>query len=148
MESTFRQFTTTDYREITGLIQALYAEDPDGEPISVEKIKSTFKRFLSYPESGTILVFQLGEKIIGYALIVQYWSNEYGGNILVLDELYIKTEFRSLGIGTKFIGYLKENKPFNMVAMELEVAPYNIRANKLYTELGFELNANQKLIFK
>ncbi len=119
-------------------MKALYREDPAGKPMTDEKIALTFTRLTKHPETGTILVFERQNQVIGYALLINFWSNEYGGNILIIDELYIVPAFRSRGIGTHFLHYLIESRFNNCIGLELEVLPYNQRALGLYEKIGFK----------
>ena len=119
------------------MILMLYQDDPDGQYMTRNKINRTFQTLASHPDYGTILVFAQGAKIIGYAILINFWSNEYGGIVLTIDELLVLPSFRGKGVGTAFIRYLIEVRYANFVALNLEVLPYNTRALKLYESLGF-----------
>ena len=142
MDIKYRKFKTSDRKIVAELIQNLYREDPDGKPMSPQKIQNTFDSLKDDSDRGTIIVFEHESAIIGYAILINFWSNEFGGNILNIDELYIKKKFRSQGIGTKFIKYLAENKFGDSVALQLEVTSGNAKARKLYESLGFKLHEN------
>ena len=148
MKIKYRKFKKTDDKVVAKLIQNLYQEDPDGKAISPAKIKNTFGSLTKHPDRGTVLVFEHKKEIIGYAILINFWSNEFGGNIVDIDELYIKKEFRSQGIGTNFVRYLVKGKVGRPVALRLEVTPSNTRARKLYKSLGFELHKNNTLILE
>ena len=140
-----RKFKTADSKIVAELIKNLYLEDPGGKPMSLQKIQNTFDALLQHPDRGTIMILEYEGKIIGYAILINFWSNEFGGNILNIDELYIKQGFRSRGIGTNFIKYLVDNKFGNSVAMQLEVTPENNPARKLYERLGFNIHKNDTM---
>ena len=116
--------------------------------MSVQKIQSTFDSLTKYPDRGSIVVFEYEKEVVGYALLINFWSNEFGGNILNIDELYIKKEWRSQGVGTGFIKYLMSSKPAGAIALQLEVTPGNHKARKLYTKLGFKPRKNDTLTFE
>ena len=142
------EFTLTDIRYRTPekeehilvyeMIKALYQDDPEGKPMTDEKISRTLRQLHHHPDYGSVQVFEWEGQLVGYALLINFWSNEYGGNVLSIDELYIRPDFRGVGIGTHFIQYLKNNRFNNCVALELEVLPYNTKALKLYQKLGFQ----------
>lgn len=142
MEIKYRRFKASDSKVVAGLIQNLYREDSDGKPTSPQKIQNTFDSLIKHPDRGAIMVLEHQKGIIGYAILINFWSNEFGGNIIDIDELYIKEGFRSQGIGTNFIKHLAENKFGNSVALRLEVTPGNKKARKLYESLGFKLHKN------
>lgn len=142
MEVQYRKFQTSDSSLVTGLIQSLYLEDPSDKPMFPKKIQDTFEALTKQPDRGTIIIFDLNREVIGYSILINFWSNEFGGNILTIDELYIKKTFRSQGIGTRFIQHLAETRFGNSVAIQLEVTPDNAKARKLYESLGFKLHKN------
>jgi ribosomal protein S18 acetylase RimI-like enzyme len=142
MEVKFRKFVSSDTKIIADMIRDLYREDPGTKLMSNQKIKRTFESLTKHPEKGRIIVFEYKDKIIGYSILINFWSNEFGGNIIVLDEIYIKKIFRARGIDTNFIKYLSKNKSGNSVAIQLEVTPGNKRGRKLYESLGFKLYKN------
>jgi hypothetical protein len=44
--------------------------------------------------------------LLGYALLIPYWSNEFGGVLLFVDELFVLREVRNRGIGHSFFRFL------------------------------------------
>ena len=86
--------------------------------------------------------------LAGYSIIFRYWSNEYSGLLVGIDELFIKKEFRNHGIATTFTNALidDEKKTPGFVGIELESHPDNEAANKLFVSLGFPENVNTSYI--
>lgn len=134
------------YDILKEMIIALYKEDPEGEEINEVKITRTINEYKNNPSKLRILLIECDGKIVGYAIIVFYWSNEYGGDILNIDELFINEAYRGQGIATEFIGELK--KIFDdIVALQLEVTPSNNRVMKYYNRLGFNKTSNTHMIY-
>lgn len=148
MDIKYRPFKTSDSKVVAKLIHALYQEVPGGKQMTPQKIQNSFDSLTKHPDRGTIMVVEHEREIIGYAILINFWSNEFGGNITAIDELYLKKEFRSQGIGTNFIKYLAEKKFGNSVALELEVIPANKKARELYERLGFKLDKNDTFILE
>ena len=144
-ETIFRNFNESDRRELEKMILALYSEDDYGEPMSVEKIDKTIAEMKHSHEKGNITIFENEHGVVGYAIIVFFWSNELGGNVAEIDELYVKSEWRNKGIGTKFLDYLGNRKMFKMVGLQLEVTPTNERALDYYNRYGFKESKNKQL---
>ena len=74
-------------------------------------------------------------------LLVSYWSNELGGEVCAIDELYVAPSARSRGWGSHLIEALAAGSGLGFagtVALALGVAPGNARARALYERLGFE----------
>lgn len=148
MDIKYRYFKTSDSKVVAELIHNLYREYPGDKSMLPQKIQNTFDSLSQHPDYGKIMILEHEKEVIGYAMLINFWSNEFGGNIINIDELYIRKEFRSQGIGTNFIKHLVKNKFGNSVALELEVTPSNKRARKLYESLGFKLYKNNTLILE
>ena len=144
MKTEFLLYREKHFSDLREMIVSLYQEDPEGESINEEKIKRTIAESSKNPDKVSIYMFQRNEKNIGYAILVFFWSNEYGGNIVTIDELYVKEEYRSQGIGTEFFSFLERME--NKVALQLETTPSNQRAFNYYKRLGFIPSANTHLI--
>ena len=144
-ETIFRKFDESDYRELEKMIRALYTEDDYGQPMSSDKIARTVAELQKHPEKGTIFIFENKHGIVGYAITVFFWSNEFGGNIAEIDELYVKPELRNKGIGTRFLDYSAHSHAENVVGLQLEVTPSNERALGYYTRYGFKESKNKQL---
>ncbi len=147
MNITYRQFKASDKKAVVELIKSLYREDPEGNPVFDEKINRTFTELTKHPDKGTIMIIEADSKIIGYSILINFWSNEYSGNILDIDELYIKSNYRGKGIGLKYIQYLIDNKFNNSVAVQLETMPSNNKARQLYERIGFKLSQSNHFIY-
>ena len=141
----FRQVKRADYSELRGMIHELYREDPSTKQISDKKISKTFRKLRDKPDKGKIVIFEDEKELVGYAILIPYWSNEYGGNILHIDELYVKADYRDRGVATSFLKQLVRRN-HDAVALQLEVTPSNTRALNYYQKLGFRKTKNSHLI--
>lgn len=143
MDTIFRPYQTTEVASVTQLMLNLSAEDFSGWMATEESILLTLDHFMNHPEKGSILVFENKKSLIGYSIIINYWSNEFKGNVLLIDELYILPAYRSKGIATAFFHYLSETRFNDSVMLQLEVSVENSKAIKLYERIGFKLNSYQ-----
>ena len=123
--------------DVLRMMQGLYAEDAALSPVDVARFPLTLVRLLTEPATGRIVLFMSGDTVCGYALLIPYWSNEFGGTLLFVDELFVDEAFRGQGIARSFLTFLAENRPFDAVALALEVSPRNMRARSLYEGVGF-----------
>ena len=73
----------------------------------------------------------------GYALIVKGFSQESGGLVVWIDELFILPEYRSFGLGTELFKYVEANIPASRYRLEVEEE--NERAQSLYSRLGYKV---------
>ncbi len=75
-------------------------------------------------------------EVAGYAICALSASQEACGRILWLDELFIKPQYRGLGIGTEFFRFLEDSDEYSFIRLEVEKD--NCRAQKLYKSLGYK----------
>ena len=81
-------------------------------------------------------IFECDEKIAGYGLIAKTFSQEAGGLVVWIEEIYVKEEFRNKGLGSEFIAYVKKSIPAKRYRLETE--PENFKAQALYKRHGFK----------
>ena len=80
-------------------------------------------------------VFDDDGKIIGYGITAKSYSTEFGGECVWLEDIFIETEYRGRGVGSKFIRYVKELYPDKILRLEAEE---DNAAVKLYERHGFK----------
>jgi len=129
------------------MIFELYDEDPTGLPITETNIIKTVNESMCHPEKIQIIMMRNGEENIGYGMLNFSWSNENGGDVVNIDELYVKKGYRNNQVGSNFIKRIMETYT-NAVLFEIETTPSNKGALKLYMNNGFEISANTHLIYK
>ncbi len=131
---------SSDDEAITAMFLALNQEDPGPEPVAAEQVRRTLHVLRDQPQRGRALVLELEGDVRGYALVMSFWSNELGGEILAIDELYVTPEYRGRGHGTDLMEQLAAGTfrwASDAVALTLEVSPTNAGARRLYERLGF-----------
>jgi ribosomal protein S18 acetylase RimI-like enzyme len=96
-------------------------------------------------------VLELDGCVDGYALLVAYWSNELGGEICNIDEIYVRPDRRGRGYGRALVEALVAGNsiwPGHPAAIALEVSPTNRRALALYAKLGFVSSPNLQMLLR
>jgi len=147
--ATYRMPTPRDTPRLVQLAQALHREDPGPErsEMTADKVLATVSELGRSKDRGSVFVFEREGTVVGYAIIILYWSNEMGGIVLVIDELYVDPAQRGNGIATDFVTLLGKVAPQGVVAMQLEVTRTNRRVLELYRKLGFRDTGRQLLTF-
>ncbi len=120
------------------MMRELYATDAPDLHVDPAKFPATIDHLLAEPSSGRILLFMRDGAVAGYSLLIPYWSNEFGGVVLLIDELLVEAAFRGQGIARAFFAFVDAERPFGAVALALEVSPKNNAARALYESMGFE----------
>lgn len=139
----FRPAQPKDHLDLISMVLALYEEDQYDAPMTQEKVVSTLQELSAHPDKGSIFVFDENGIAAGYAIVIHYWSNEYGGNIAVIDEVYVRPACRSRGIASAFMAFIANDAALNPVGLMLEVVPTNLKAMDFYRRRGFEPDTNR-----
>lgn len=135
-----------DFKDIIPMSKALYHEMGSSLVMTDEQVMRTLDELEKNPIHGKAVILEVNGKIEGFAFLVVFWSNEYDGQICIIDELYVNPQHRNQGHGKDLIEMLKQrsvNWLGNIKALQLEVSHTNPRAEKLYIELGFKLAHNK-----
>ena len=61
-----------------------------------------------------------------------------------VEEIYVRPEFRGMGLGRALLRALPELAP--AARYRLEIEPDNARAEKLYREMGFEILPYRQMV--
>ena len=132
-------FQKDDKEIFLRLCEEFYSSHATIRPFNGAVAEKTFKRVIAKHENlwGYLMFDKNTDEPVGYSLITSYWCNEEGGNILVLDELYIRPTERHKGYATTFMEWLDENFKDRAVSITLEVLTTNIDAIKVYKKEGF-----------
>ena len=140
LDGMWRSAVPADDEAIVGMCIALNAEDPGPHPVPPENMRRTLREFRQTPVRGRAVALELDNRVCGYALLVSFWSNELGGELCAIDELYVEPEHRGSGHATRlFQGLSARSEPWleGVVALALEVTPGNARVRRFYERLGF-----------
>jgi GNAT superfamily N-acetyltransferase len=129
-----------DDTAIVRMCLSLNEEDPGPEPVPPENMRRTLLTLRELPLRGHPLVLDVHGRPSGYALLIPFWSNELGGEVCMIDELYVQPEHRGQGHATRLIEDLAAGTlsfASKATALALEITPDNVRARRLYERLGF-----------
>lgn len=133
-----RKIKLTDREIFIEMVADFYNTDSVLHKIPQEYIIETFKEVTTSSPYANAYIFENNQKIVGYGLISITYSNEVGGKVLWLEELYIKNKYRNKGIGSKFLEYLKVNYSDKIKRFRLELTPDNYVAKSLYIKKGYK----------
>ena len=132
---------------LAALVAALYAEDDHG-PVSMSpsRARAQVRAMLAVPGRVRPRLVRSGGEVVGYVILADFWSNEFGGPMVYVDEMYVVPTWRSRGIGSAILAcVLEEAEAGGACRVSLEVNEGNPRAEALYRRLGFTSEARRTL---
>jgi len=122
-----------------GCVTALYAEDPGPVPMTRDRARSQALRMLGADDQVWPFLIHWNSVATGHLILASFWSNEFGGPMLFVDELYVSPSVRGQGVGRQVLQWaVAWARSHGFVRVELEVNRENARAHALYTRCGFE----------
>ena len=133
---TIRKITKNDKPIYTEMARDFYSSPAVLENIPEENIISSFDLFLEGTPYGDAFIFESEGQTVGYGTLAYTHSQEAGGKVVWIEEIYIKKEHRGKGFGSEFLEFVKESIPAKRYRLETE--PENERAAALYRRHGFE----------
>jgi len=135
----FRPYRPEEESTVIALMRALDAEGAGIRPIREEMPARTFAYLRGSEDRGACVVaVDEAEQIVGYALLFPFWSAEYGGLLLLLDELYVAPARRSQGLGAAFLAWIEAYAAARgHVAISLVAMAHNERAIAFYDRAGY-----------
>jgi ribosomal protein S18 acetylase RimI-like enzyme len=124
-----------DIAELSQWAQLYYAED------HIDFNSARFSHALTaalQQQRGSAFWLRQAQDKVGYAIVLDGWSIEFGGLTVELDELFVVPEYRNQGFASQAIALLKTwCTERAVVFMGMETTPDNFAAQKLYQRLGF-----------
>ena len=134
-----RKLTAEDRKLYVEMAHEFYHSDAVLHPVPDAFFERTADEALQSGQYAEIFVFEYEDRPAGYGLIAKSYSQEAGGAVWWIEEVYIREEFRSKGLGREFFQYLEEYMPPEVRRLRLEVEEDNVRAASLYRRLGYEV---------
>lgn len=133
-----RKIQPKDREAFIALGRAFYHSEAVLSPIPEEHFARTFDEVLSGNPYADALMVEWEGQAVGYAILALTWSNEAGGMVLWLEELYILPDFQGRGLGKEFFAYVEEQYAQKALRFRLEVTEDNTGAIRLYNKLGYQ----------
>ena len=133
-----REIKSDDKIDFIKMCMDFYNTDGVDHSIPVSNMEKTFNLLMEGLDFAKAYVCEKNNKTVGYILLALTYSNEAGGMVVWLDEIYVKPEFRSQGIGSELIDFVIEKYKNKISRFRLEITESNIGAKKLYLSKGFK----------
>lgn len=135
MMSTIRAILPRDETAVLEMMRIFYASDA----VFTNGSEEIFRRDIEACTNGNPFlegyVFENGSETQGYAMVAKSFSTEFGKPCIWIEDLYLKAEYRGMGIGKQFFDFITEK--YTDCIFRLEVEEENTPAVTLYQKCGF-----------
>lgn len=132
-----RKIGLEDRQKYIDMVETFYQSDAVFKPIPRKHIEDTFDELMNSDTYASAYIIEWEGNVAGYALMAKTFSQEAGGMVLWIEELYIKPEYRRNGLGKEFFAFLEKVTEGKYSRLRLEVEDYNKAAVELYHKKGF-----------
>ena len=137
MNSTIRLMQEDDRLHVIEMMKIFYASPAVFSNGSEEIFNADIDNCVGDSPYIEGYIFENKNVVQGYAMIAKSFSTEFGKPCIWIEDLYVKEEFRGMGIGSAFLGYIEEKYPNSL--FRLEVEEDNEAALSVYRKDGFEV---------
>lgn len=119
------------------MVKDFYDSEAVLDNIPMENILNTYNEIVSSSPYVKAYLIEEEEETAGYGLISLTYSNEAGGLVVWIEELYIIEKFRGLGLGSKFLNFIETKFSGEAKRFRLEISKTNKSAQRLYLREGY-----------
>ena len=127
------------------LAEEFYHSPAVEHPVPRQNLERTYQEIITRDTYAEGYFLEYSGIIVGYALLSKTFSQEAGGIVVWIEELYLLPSYRSLGLGRAFFQFVHERFP-NAARLRLEVEKDNTRAISLYEKMGFSVLPYEQMI--
>ena len=135
---TLQELTPQDRDLVLPMAEDFYRSDAVDHPVERAVLERSFQAAADpgEPLLRGLLIRWEGEAA-GYLYVTGCYAAEVGGRCVLLDEIYLKPEFRGRGIGGQVLAWLEREYPAAR-RFRLEVTRANRGAMRLYRAAGYQ----------
>lgn len=132
-----RPIAPADRQSYLAMCREFYSGDAVLHPVPEEYFARTFDALMENTPFAAAYIIEQDGAAAGYALLAKSFSQEAGGIVVWIEELYIRPEFQGHGLGTAFFRFLEAQNDGTVKRYRLEYEPDNVRGAALYRRIGF-----------
>lgn len=128
-----------DDREIfIDMVKDFYSSKAVLHDIPCDFINKTYNEVISGSPYAKAYIIEADHETAGYCLISLTYSNEAGGLVVWVEELYILNKYRGLGLGSEFLDFIQTEFSGKAKRIRLEISRNNQLVGRLYLRKGYK----------
>ncbi len=146
MQVTYKPLVESDLVQLLELMTEFSRYE--GVPFDADQKAIAIRQLMERPKSGRIwLICDQNGMAIGHTVLIFSYSLEDYGVIAWADEIYLRSDYRSYGIGTQTLEFLTQQaKESDAKLLQLEVRVDNPNAEACYRKFGFEFSNHRIMV--
>ena len=144
---TFRDITTADREVVIPMVVDFYHTDAVDHEVPAEIMERAFAAAAdpAEPLLRGVLVCD-GAEVVGYVYMTFCYSAEVGGRCVFIEEIFLKEQFRGMGLGREIMDWMEKEYP-EVRRFRLEVTQVNKSAIRLYEKSGYKYLKYDQMVF-
>ena len=144
---TFRDITAADHDLILPMVADFYRTDAVDHEVPVEIMERSFAACAD-PDEPLLrgVLVSRGEEAVGYVYLTFCYSAEVGGRCVFIEEIFLKEQFRGMGLGREIMDWMEKEYP-EVRRFRLEVTQVNKSAIRLYEKSGYKYLKYDQMVF-
>lgn len=132
-----RDLLPNDRDIFLSMVKIFYSSEAVAHNVDFKNFEATFNAAMNKSPFIRALIIEDDGIPAGYALLSFTYSNEVGGMVVLIEELYISDSYRGKGFGSQFLEFLEQEYPLAK-RFRLEVVKDNKKAIDLYSRFGYK----------
>ena len=132
-----REMRFEDQEEVIGMMRGFYASPAVHTNGSEEIFLSDVENCVNDCPYLEGFIFEVDEKIAGYAMIAKSFSTEFGKPCIWIEDIFIREKFRKRGLVPELFFHLEER--YQGYLFRIEAEEDNKRAVEIYKKAGFKV---------
>lgn len=133
-----RDFAPRDLETFETMASLFYQTDAVTHPVSADHFQKTFALCMEKSPYVRGLMIEQDGQAAGFALLAFTCSNETGGLVVWIEELFILPEFQGSGLARAFFAFLDAEYGQTATRYRLEITKTNTKAAEIYKKYGFD----------
>lgn len=136
MNCTIRDIEERDRTQVVEMMRTFYASPAVFSNGSDEIFNTDIDNCIGGSPYIEGYVFENSGNVQGYAMLAKSFSTEFGKPCIWIEDIYVKDEYRGLGIGSIFLKFIEEKYRDSLFRLEVEAE--NERAINVYKKCGYD----------
>ena len=137
MEVTFRKIKKGEENAVIDMMREFYTSPAVFTNGSEEIFNNNLNACIKDSPYLDGYVFIVEEEIVGYGMIAKSFSTEFGKPCIWIEDIYVKDEYRGLGLGKALMDFVLSR--YTDCIFRLEAEEENGKAIALYEKCGFSV---------